>query len=259
VNLPSGIAKLLKMSLQIALLAPLFMVLMAYGVRSETIQGNIDDVARAIQTYFPKLVGKVSTLDGDRLEIEITSGQGLAEGLLLTVFREGAPFRHPVTGVVLGRDEEHLGTLEVLRFDPPRLIARRLAPSPESGPGKRIMVGDLVRLPSTRIPLAIAIRPEGEPFLMNELAAALGDTGRFKVDPLAPGAGVQDAFKRKNRYYLGMETNRKDGRFSMNLQIQNAITGKSLASLAVVIHQSEESDLILEHLQYQLFEQRQKK
>jgi len=232
----------------------------SFGAPPQAIEGNIDDVARAIQTYFPKLVGKVSAVDEDRLEIEIKAGQGLSEGVLLSVYREGEAFFHPVTGVLLGREEEELGTVEVIRFDPPLLTARRLQMGFRSEGPQEIIVGDGVRLPATRIPLAIAITSEGgEPFLMNELAAALSDTGRFRVDPLFPGAQFQEAFKRKNHYHIAIETAQVDGKFSMGLHIQNTLTGKSLASLAILIHQSEESDLILEHLQYQLFEQRQKK
>ncbi|WDT80201.1 MAG: hypothetical protein MPW14_24435 [Candidatus Manganitrophus sp.] len=43
----------------------------------------------------------------------------------------------------------------------------------------------------------------------------------------------------------------------MKLEIQNTQTGKSLSEMTVQVVQSEESDLILEHLQYQLFQRQQ--
>ncbi len=221
-------------------------------LRAEAIEGNIDDIARAILTYFPKITGKVSAINDGIIEVDLESGQGLAEGILLTVFREGETFRHPVTDVPLGRFERKVGTIEVIRFEPPLLTAKRVKAQ------KKIEVGDLVRLPSTKIPLAISTHSEKDHvFLQNELAAALSDTGRFQVDALSPGTDFKTAFTRKNHYHIQLVTRRNEGIFSIQLQIQNTITGKALANIEVLIHQSEDSDLILEHLQYQLFEQRQ--
>jgi len=93
---------------------------------------------------------------------------------------------------------------------------------------------------------------------MNELVSALSETGRFKIASLSPNADLDAARKSNNRYYITLATSRRDERFAIDLQIQNTFTGTALAKLSVLIQQSEESDLILEHLQFQLFEQRQK-
>lgn len=217
------------------------------------IEGNIDDVARAILTYFPKVSGKVTAVHGTAVEVRVESGQGLSEGVLLSVFREGETFHHPVTEVPLGRFENQVGIIEITRFEPPNLTAKNIDPI------KKIEEGDLVRLPSTRIPLAIATRSEkAHVFLQSELAAALADTGRFQIDILSLGGDFKTALDQKNRYYIALVTDQIDGNFSMNLNLQNTATGKQLANLDILIRQSEKSDLILEHLQFQLFEQRQK-
>ena len=221
---------------------------------SQTIEGNIDDIARALMTYFPKASGKVTSVIDQKLEIEIAPFQGLAEGVLLNVFREGEAFRHPVTGIPLGRFEGEVGIIEVTHAEAEHLTAAHI------GATKKIEVGDLIRLPSTRIAVAITTRSAAYPvFLINELTAALNDTGRFQVDVLPAESEIKEALQRKNRYYLLLTTGQNGERLSMNLQLQNTVTGKELANLTILIRKSEESDLILEHLQYQLFEQRQKK
>ncbi len=221
---------------------------------SDEIEGNIDDVARAILTYFPKVKGEVVALKGEEIKVDLGGKRGLAKGTLLTVYREGAFFRHPVTAVPLGRFEDEVGVLEVNRFESPYLLALAVAPIAE------MQIGDLVRITATRIPLAISLSSNTDhPFLMNELVSALTDTGRFKIETLSPGTDLNAARKGENRYYIKLATSRRDERFSMDLQIQNTFTGTVLAKLSVLIRQSEESDLILEHLQFQLFEQRQKK
>ncbi len=227
------------------------------NAQSETaenaIEGNIDDIARAILTYFPKVVGEVVAIEANRVEVAFGKEHQIAPGILLTVFREGEAFGHPVTGVPLGKFEDRIATLEALRFDPPNLIAIPIETTGE------IMEGDGVRIPATRIPLTVSVSSESDHvFLMNELVSALSDTGRFQIKTLSPGADLKTALQSGTDYHAQISTARIDDRFSIHLKIQNTRTGKDLASLDVLINQSEESDLILEHLQFQLFEQRQK-
>ncbi len=221
---------------------------------SDVIEGNIDDVARAILTYFPKVKGKVITLKEEEIAVDLGGKRGLSRGTLLTVYREGEHFHHPVTGVPLGRFEDAVGILEVNRFESSRLFARPIPPKTE------IRVGDLIRITATRIPLSVSLSSDtGHPFLMNELVLALAHTGRFKIESLSPGSDLNASRKGDHLYHIELATSRQDDRFSMDLQIQNTYTGTTLAKLSVLIKQSRESDLILEHLQFQLFEQRQKK
>lgn len=205
-------------------------------------------------TYFPKVSGKITEVNATQLKVDLGPGQGLAAGVLLSVFREGAIFLHPVTSVPLGRFEGKVGAIEVLQFEPHHLIAKPIDPT------KKIEVGDLVRLPSTKITLGIAMRSETDhTFLMNTLSIALRDTGRFRVKTLPTGSSARTAFQEGNDYYLELTSSQQEQQFSIKLHLQNTATGKHLADLTLSIRQSEKSDLILEHLQYQLFEQRLKK
>ncbi len=226
----------------------------AQPATTETIKGNIDDIAKAILTYFPKVVGEIAVIEADHVKVDIGKEQGLSAGILLTVFREGDPFLHPVTGVPLGRFEDELGIMEVIRFEGHFLRAA----FPETI--GVIVVGDRVRIPATRIPIAVSMSDaSGHAFLMSELVSALKDTGRFNIETLPPGSHVSEGFKGRNRYHIQLSTSRDETQFTMHLKIQNTLTGRQIDALNVRINQSEESDLILEHLQFQLFEQRQKK
>ncbi len=217
------------------------------------IEGNIDDIAKTIQTYFPKVDGKIISVEDQSIVVDLGRGNGVSEGVLLTVYREKEPFYHPVTGVALGMFEDEIGTVEVTQSDDHQLKANRVRSA------KPIEVGDLIRIPGTRIPLAVSLSSEeSQHFLMNELVSALSDTGRFRVDVLSPKSTLQDASQRNNRYLIQLATSQADETFLVSLNLKNTETGRSLSDMKVKINQSQESDLILEHLQYQLFEQRRK-
>lgn len=221
---------------------------------AQEVEGSIDDIARALMTYFPKVSGKVVAVNNNALEVDLGPSQGLAAGVLLTVFRKEEPFHHPITHVHLGHFEGEVGLIEVVQFTPDHLKANHINPI------KKIEVGDFVRLPSTKITLGIAMQSKTDhAFLMNELSVALRDTGRFQVETLPPESDFNTAFQSGNVYYIGLKAAHKEEQLSMNLLLQNTSTGKHLADLNLLINQSENSGLILEHLQYQLFEQRLKK
>lgn len=216
------------------------------------VQGNIDDIAKTVLTYFPKVTGKVVSVDGEEVVVDLGKEKGIAKGALLTVYREKEPFYHPVTRVQLGRFEEEAGTIEVEQIEENQLKARKMTPE------ESILPGDGVRISSARIPVGVtSLSPDGPGFLITELISALSETGRFRIDSLPPQATVRDALNRKDLYLIRLTISKEEDHFVVKLEIQNAQTGHPLSEMAVQIVQSDESDLILEHLQYQLFERRQ--
>jgi hypothetical protein len=216
------------------------------------IQGNIDDIAKTVLTYFPKVHGTVTSVDDETVVVNLGKEKGVTKGVLLTVYRDKEPFHHPVTGVQLGRFEEEVGTIEVDQVEGDHLRARTISP------GRSIRAGDSVRISAARIPVGVtSLSPDGPDFLTTELVSALSETGRFRVDLLPAQASPSDALKRNKLYLIRLTTSKEEGRFLMKLEIQNTQTGKSLSEMTVHVVQSEESDLILEHLQYQLFQRQQ--
>ncbi len=221
-------------------------------IDSGIVQGNVDDIAKTVLTYFPKVSGTVVSIDGEKVIVDLGKEKGVSKGVLLTVYREKDPFYHPVTGVQLGRYEEVIGTVEVERIESDHLEARKITPDDEIRPG------DGVRISAARIPVGItSLSPEGPNFLTAELISALSETGRFRIDSLPPQSDLHQALSRKDLYLIRLTTSKDQEHFLVKLDIQNTQTGQSLSEMAVRIVQSAESDLILEHLQYQLFERQQ--
>ncbi len=216
------------------------------------VQGNIDDIAKTVLTYFPKVNGSVTSVDNEIVIVNLGKEKGVTKGVLLTVYREKESFYHPVTGVELGRFEEEIGMIEVDQVEGDHLSARKISIT------EPIRAGDLVRLSAARIPVGVtSLSSDGPDFLATELVSALSETGRFRVDLLPLQTNASDAFKQNKLYLIRLTTSKEEGRFLMKLEIQNTQTGKSLSEMTVQVVQSEESDLILEHLQYQLFQRQQ--
>ncbi|MFY9270031.1 MAG: hypothetical protein WAO55_09825 [Candidatus Manganitrophaceae bacterium] len=231
----------------------------ASGASPIVVQGNIDDIAKTVLTYFPKVTGTVVSVEGDRVTVDFGAEKGVGQGILLTVYREKEPFFHPVTGVPLGRFEEVAGTIEVDRVETNRLVARKVDPLDPLDPNDSIRVGDGVRLASSRIPLGVVpVSSDGPDFLARELVSALSETGRFRVDLLPPKwdpqESLKESLKRNHLYRILLKTAKEEGRFLIELELQNTKTGRSFSEMAVQVIQSDQSDLILEHLQYQLFQ-----
>ncbi len=64
------------------------------GVKEYT---SVDELAAAISSYFPKVQGEVKTVAGDQLTIALGTRDGLQQGVVLTIWRDGREIHHPVT------------------------------------------------------------------------------------------------------------------------------------------------------------------
>jgi hypothetical protein len=143
----------------------------------------LERLASEIADLFPKVEGDVVKVQGAEVFITLGAPDNVREGMELSIFRKGEEFKHPLTGVVLGRFEEDLGVV----------VLSRVAESYSSGtvrlakPNLAIRPGDRVRITKGKIPLALlplqgAVPPwvSGEE-LLERFRAALERTGRFQV------------------------------------------------------------------------------
>ena len=229
----------------------LLMLLLPIGAHATGLSGdktgNIDDIAKALATYFPKVTGTVTASDQDTIIIQSKDELGLSAGILLSVYRMGEPFYHPVMHVLLGHFEEEVGELEVVRVVHGEISAKAIgAIAP--------VTGNLVRLTAARIPIAVSGGvTEEDRFLIHELVSALKETGRFSMtkDPLAgvaPPAGVAPLYSITLTVSSGL----------IKVQMQNVKTGTIVSNMETTREPLNESDTIFESLQYQLFEKQQK-
>ena len=171
------------------LLSALALSLAASGeaarARENDYRGALRLISGKLHQRFPDLRGSVVAVKGSDLYLSLGGRDKVLKGVKLNVHREGAPFRHPTTGVVLGALEEEIGEVEVVEVRGKFSIARmaRLAP----GAGLSPRVGDSVRLASSKIRLAILpfVNRTKEPVSMEtltrELERQLLATGRFDV------------------------------------------------------------------------------
>lgn len=143
---------------------------------AQAAESTVEELALVLSTFFLTASGTVLSIDGDRVELDLGTAQGVRPALTLTVYRVGEPFRHPLTGVPMASSETILGGAIVEHAEPGRAVARLLEP-----PSEPLRAGDRVRLTADRLPIALA---STSPAVAARLLLALEETGRFRAKPL---------------------------------------------------------------------------
>jgi len=136
---------------------------------------SVDELATEIASYFPKVQGEVKTVQADRLTIALGTKEGLMPGMSLTLWRDGKEILHPVSGIVLGREEEEIGTVEVtvVGDGSSTAVVRKKLKEPKPG--------DRARITPKKISLAILPLRGDRPELVQQLADRLVASNRFTV------------------------------------------------------------------------------
>ncbi len=155
------------------------------------INTTMEELATVLSTLFPPIDVEISAVEAQRIEIAQGRDQGLRPGLLLTVYRAGKVFRHPLTGVPMGQSDELLGTALVESVDGARTTAR-IVSTAASGPPP-IRAGDRMRLTAGRIPIALvtaSTTSSGSTTMAARFRRALDETERFRVTSLSAGTDM---------------------------------------------------------------------
>ncbi len=136
---------------------------------------SIDELALAVNAYFPKVQGAVTAVEGDRITIALGKKDGLMPGMELTVWRDGKEILHPVTKAVLGHTEDEVGTTEVTAVEDKSSTAvlRKRLLDPKAG--------DRARITPKKINIAVVPVGSEHPEIIRGLADRLGELGRFSV------------------------------------------------------------------------------
>jgi hypothetical protein len=163
-------------------------VLLAFGWAFDSYaQGqlgrSLDRLATEIVDLFPKVEGDVVKVQGNEAFITLGAPDNIREGMELAVVRKGEEFKHPLTGVVLGRFEEDIGVLVIGKVSETYSSGNvRLAKATVNP-----RAGDRVRITKGKITLAmLPLRGELPAWVSREevlerLRSALEQTGRFQV------------------------------------------------------------------------------
>ena len=195
-------------------------------------------ISDKLHQRFPNLRGAVVAVRGVDLYLSLGEKDEVVKGVKLNVYREGASFRHPTTGVVLGKLEEEIGEIEVVEVREKFSIARlvRLAPGGRLSP----RVKDTVRMSASKIRLAILpfVNQTKEAVSMETLTRELGrqllrsgrfdvyDVDRLQVWLLETGVATDEILKGENPVRL-----RNQVRSDMALENElREIRGKKILS-----------------------------
>jgi hypothetical protein len=162
---------------------------------------SIDQLAAEIVSYFPKIQGEVKAVKGDRLTVALGTKDGLMPGVELTLWRDGKEIVHPVTGAVIGRAEDKVGSAEVLSLSETSSTAvvsdKVLDPKP----------GDKARITPKKINLAILPVRGDHPEIIQALTERLNELGRFTLlDNEKTAAFIKGKKQRDNSLVREMST-----------------------------------------------------
>jgi hypothetical protein len=157
------------------------------GVHAEpasSVSSAADQAARQVGEAFKPLWGTVlSSLPNNRYLLDVTAESGAYVGMELEIFREGEPFKHPVTGQVLGRMDRPVGVVRLVEVQDQFSVAEMV----QLEDGEKCRQGDGVRVSEARILAGLAhvtssvIDERQARILHREIEAALLKTGRFEV------------------------------------------------------------------------------
>jgi hypothetical protein len=136
---------------------------------------SVDELAYAIAAYFPKVHGEVTAVQGDRLTLSLGQKNGLLSGMVLTVWRDGSDILHPVTGAVIGRVEDEVGTIEVVSVNETtsEAVMKKKVKEPKTG--------DRARITPKKISIGVLPLRNDQPEIILGLTQRLSELGRFTV------------------------------------------------------------------------------
>jgi len=66
-----------------------------------------------IDVVFGKLSGYVVSLEGDTVYTDLGRDKGVYPGMIIKIYRESEPIKHPITGEVLGNKKVYIGDLKI--------------------------------------------------------------------------------------------------------------------------------------------------
>src|SRR5215510_201089 len=112
---------------------------------------SLDRLSTEIVNLFPKVEGDVVKVQGNEAFITLGAPDNIREGMELSVVRKGEEFKHPLTGVALGRFEDDIGVIIINKVSETYSSGNvRLAKATVN-----VRPGDRVRITKGKIPLAL--------------------------------------------------------------------------------------------------------
>ncbi len=145
-------------------------------------QYTVRELVEKVMAALPRVEGYIVEREGETLYLSLGRADGIREGAVLQVVRQGREFRHPLTDEVLGYFEDDLGIVEITEVREDYSTAHVLI-----GKGEPMAKGDIVRITKGRIQVAaLPVLNESESeidteLLYEELVQDLKGSGRFDL------------------------------------------------------------------------------
>ncbi len=133
----------------------------------------IDKMQDETISYFKPLTGKITSVEGRKVVVNLGVKDSVKVGMRFNILREEAPFRHPVTKEPLGKLESSVGRLEIKEV------------SSDSSAGEIIEgeagEGDKVRISENKVNLFFCQSKGIDWYLADSYYRNLKETGRFNM------------------------------------------------------------------------------
>lgn len=133
----------------------------------------IDKMQDETISYFKPLTGKITSVEGRKVVVNLGVKDSVKAGMRFNILREEAPFRHPVTKEPLGKLESSVGRLEIKEV------------SSDSSAGEIIEgeagEGDKVRISENKVNLLFCQSKGIDWYLADSYYRNLKETGRFNM------------------------------------------------------------------------------
>ena len=146
---------------------------------SEKTQPSVDhSVYKArdsVLGYFMPANGDIIAMEGGLVKVRPADDVHFKKGMRFSVFREGAPFYHPVTNELIGNAEDSVGRIEITGED--------AVDGAYTGAVIRgdVRAGDKARISSSRMRLAFFQDRKADWSVSETFYDALKDSGRFEI------------------------------------------------------------------------------
>ncbi|MFO0753922.1 MAG: VCBS repeat-containing protein [Thermodesulfovibrionales bacterium] len=146
----------------------------------------LEELKEDTLSYFTPLTGKIVSVEGSSVLLDLSSPRALKPGMRLLAFKEGASFIHPVTRESLGKIEVPVGSVEITGPEGKGAKGTIIAGKPED------FVNALVKLPGTGIKVLFS-QGSVEWNLGDAYYQLLRESGRFEL--METGSDASDIGK----------------------------------------------------------------
>ena len=135
---------------------------------------SFNSLKEEILAYFAPVTGNISSVDGQSVTVDKGTSAAVKVGMRITVFKEGAPFIHPVTKEPLGNVQAQVGTVDVISVDTSSAKGTTITGRPEDFKGAK------VKIPARKIRL-LFYQGNIDWYLGDAYYHSLLDSGRFEL------------------------------------------------------------------------------